>query len=1028
MAFFLLLFLVGITAIQAQTTVPEWRSHTPLPAALTGHRAALLPNGDVLVAGGITADGQASATSLVYSARTGAFAPTLNAMSVARAYHALVAVATPQGDRVFAIGGYTGAAAAYRSTASVEVLEFDAAQQNWRWRTVGTLRDTRGDCAAAWDGGRFIVVAGGRQQNAGALHAGTPMATAERIDVQTLQITSIGAMATARSEHALVLMLDQQNNQQLLVAGGEISTPTTSTELLPQAATAWDPRANPPIAYRSAAASVGDISGIARVFGGFDANGSPLSTCEWYDSKSGWRAAPRMQDARARTGVSLVASHTDTAAAYLVAGGRGSNTPLNSAEVFFLPNNTSPNGEWTPFPPLNQRGAERALTITGSNLALVMGGDDAAPLQHTEIFQPLRANDVAFGQEEVGRTSDSLPIVLKNEWLLPVRVDQFRFAGSAEFLLASDITTLTIPAGAQRVVYARFRPNAAGERTGKLLFAVGALTDTVQLRGTGVASELAVAYETVDFDSVFVRTAKRLCFAALYNKGKDTTVIDSVVIAPASVYRLVSPTGRVAVPPGDSLMVCIEFQPDQRGSAIAAATVHVAARAFPLALTGTGIRRFATATASTDCDTVTIAPGNSLTRFVTVSNPSDKPVTITQVNFTASANDLFALADAAILPLVLAPGDVQQVEILFTPQREATERVAITFANDGDTASATSLCFVLRSRFVAASRSTVDFGSVCVGDTASVSLLLENPGQFEAVLVNTVAMASTASIAVRSATDTTLPPHGYMVVQLSFAPQTAGVVNDTLVALGSFGRFAVPVRGNARPSLTFAPQQTATSPAETTVLPVHVQGMASTPVSVAQLTVAYNRTLLYPHRIVPLASGPPIDVTASRIAIVSPGIAQIHVVWQTPLMLNGAAFGIECEVLRGNSERTTVSISGNDNAEFCVLEASDVVLVTGPCGGEAGLLRTEATAFVQVTPNPTSDNVQLLLYTEREAECRVVLTDSFGQPVQEYKQMLPAKQSTRTSCDVRSLPTGVYFVRTFLNSTIVDVQPVMIIR
>lgn len=1029
MAFFLFLFLVGTALAHAQTTVPEWRTHTPLSTALTGHRTVLLHNGDILVAGGVTANGVASAMSVVYSARTGAFIPTLNSMSQTRAYHALVEVPTTQGSRVFAIGGYTGTLGNYGSTASVEVLEFDAAQQNWRWRTVGSMSETRGDCAAAWDGNRFIVVAGGRQQNTGLLHTGTPTAATERIDVQTLQISQLSPMVTARAEHALVRILDQQDKKQLIVAGGEISAPTTSTELLPLATTAWDPLANPPIVYRSAAAAVGDIAGIARVFGGLDNSGIPLSTCEWYDVKSGWRTAPRMQAPRARTGVVLVASHTDTTAAYLVVGGQGIGTTLNSTEVFLLPNNTSPNGEWTPFPTLTQRGTERAVAIAGSNLPLVIGGTDGTALQHTEIFQPLRANDVSFGQEEVGRTSDSLPVVIKNEWLLPVRVEHLRFAGSAEFLLASDTTARTIPAGAQRVVYVRFRPNAAGTRTGQLLFNVGALTDTVQLRGTGVESDITVAYETVEFDSVFVRTTKRLCFAAVRNNGKDTTVIDSVVIAPADVYKLVSPTGRVAVPPGDSLMVCIEFQPSERGSVIAAATVHIAARTFHLALTGTGIRRFAIATAPTDCDTVNIAPGDSLTRFVVLNNSSDKTVTITRVDFTASANGLFSLVDASILPIVLAPDSTQQVEILFTPQRETTERVAMSFVNDGDTATGANLCFVLRSRFLAASLSAVEFGSVCVGDTVTTSLLLENPGQFEDVRVNTVAMASTAGIiTARSATDTTLAPHGYMVVSLSFAPQVTGNIIDTLIASGSFGVLTIPIHGKALSSLRFTPQAATAVPAQTIVLPVYVLGMASASVRTAQLTTTYNRTLLYPLRIVSLAGAPAVDEATSRITVIRPGNVLVDVQWQTLLIADGPAFGIECEVLRGNSVSTTVAIGGSSNAEFCVLSSSGTISVEGPCGGEAGLLRTETASFAQVLPNPASDNVQLLFYGEYEGQLRVQMVDSFGQTVWQHEQGIQARQSTRIECSVHTLPAGVYFVRTFLGSTIVDVQPVTIIR
>src|SRR5688572_13276276 len=119
----LTLFAIILTVSSAQTTVPEWRRHTPLPVALTGHAVALLPNGDILVAGGLAPDGASTRSSLIYSAATGRFTPTINQLNIARAYHALIAVATSAGLRVFAIGGYGGTTGSYRAEASVEVLE-----------------------------------------------------------------------------------------------------------------------------------------------------------------------------------------------------------------------------------------------------------------------------------------------------------------------------------------------------------------------------------------------------------------------------------------------------------------------------------------------------------------------------------------------------------------------------------------------------------------------------------------------------------------------------------------------------------------------------------------------------------------------------------------------------------------------------------------------------------------------------------------------------------------------------------------
>lgn len=1029
----LLLSIVAILCstpcLTAQTTVPEWRPHTALPTALTGHRAVLLHNGDILVAGGLDGSSQTSNGSFVYSATSGAFTPTLNTLAESRAYHALVVVPTASASRVFAIGGYTGTAGNYRSSASVEVLDFDAAANNWRWRTIGRLSVARGGCAAAWDGANFVVVSGGRVQTGGVLHSGARSDATDRIHIQTLQVEAIAGLRTARAEHGLMRALDALNRLQLVVAGGEETRPTTSTELLPAGVNTWDPLANPPVVYRSSAAAVGDIAGIARVFGGLSDTGLPLNTCEWYDVKSGWRAAPRMQTARARASVSLVAGPADTARVYMIVGGQGTSGVLRETETFELPGSSIPAGQWIPFPPLNRRGAERCLTVAGSNLPLVTGGDDGAAMAHTEIFQPLRANDIVFGSEEVGRHSDSLAVVIRNEWLLPVHVHTFRFGRGAEFTLSGDISARAIPPGGERTVYVRFRPQAAGERTDILLFNVGPLVDTVQLRGTGVESEIAVVTGSVKFDSVFVRTTERKCFTAVRNRGTDTTVIDSVVVAPSDVFRVVSPVGRVAVAPGDSLVVCVDFTPVERGSSIASVTVHIAARTFPVGLAGTGIRRYAVASSMAECDTLSIAPGDSTMRVVTLFNPSDRTVEITGTSIAASANGLFDLADPTVLPLAIAPGQTVALDIVFRPQREATERAVIDFLSNGDTATRSTLCFVLRSRFLSPSVGALDLGTLCVGDTATASFLLENPGQFESVVVDGVVTAVGANFSAVSVSDTVLLPREYMVVQVRVVPTVSGELTDTVLATGSFGALSVPVRVRAVPALSFAPEPVSVAPAPGSriVLPIAVFGDAAPQMQRASLLIAYNKTLLHPRRLVSMQSVPALDEAQSTFALVRPGTAHVSLVWQAPVA-TGLAFGLECDVLRGDNDHSNLAISGSSDNSFCVVPTKRTIPIDNPCGGQSGFIRTDAASFVRALPNPAIETVQILVHPARSGRLSVEVVNALGESVVVRDLGEYSEGSVHADVDVSRLPAGVYFIRAIVDAEIIDVQPVMLMR
>lgn len=1022
----LLLFVCALPAF-GQTTVPQWRAHTPLPEALVGHRAILLPTGEVLVTGGIGNGGAATTSSLLYSPSDNSIRPTLNPLAGTRAYHALVAVPGASGSaRIFAIGGYEGSAGAYRSVATVEMLEFVPASSNWRWRTIGRLGEGRGDCAAAWDGGSFIIVAGGRAQTSGALRSGSRLSSAERIDLARLVSDPIGPMSGARSEHVLARYIDQANIRRVLAAGGESTTATTATELL--AATTWDQRANPPILYHADGITVSDPAGVARVFGGFDAAAGAINQTEWYDPKSGWRFGPRMTTPRASAEATLVAGVADSASIYLVVAGQGRSGALRETEIFSLPDGSDPNGTWSPFLPLIEAGVERTASITGSNLALVTGGSRAgAPTAGAEIFQPLRANDTAFGSVEVGRTSDSLPITITNEWLLPVSIRNVRLGGSAEFTFSGDTTNMRLSPDRQRRLFVRFRPNGVGERRGMLLFDVGSITDTVILRGVGLQSSLEVTTANVAFDSVLLGDRKQLCFDALKNNGSAPAEIDSISLG-AGPYRLVSPLGRTTILPGETLRVCVEFLPSERGEQIESMNIHLAARAFPIGISGVGTRRFLLGSTSGFCDTVAFAPGVTSTGFITLENRGDVPATISTVNFTASVAGIFAVENPADLPLTLAPGASRFLAVRYAPQREGVEQGTADLVNNGDTAVKVSLCFVARSRFIAPSLSSLDFGAICAGDTAVRSFLLENPGGLESVRLDSVVRGTgSGDIVVVPVASTVLAPRQTVGVTVRVAPQTAGPFTGEVVVHGAFGSVTVPVSGLATPSVKFTPRALSAAPADRIILPVDLDASAGATVSDARLLFQYDRSLLYPRRLVRLDGGS-LDESRSTVTITRPGEANLAAVWSAPVTSSGPAFGIECEVLRGDDDESAVRISGGADGALCFRTGISAVEVEGPCGGESGFVRTSGVALARIAPNPASDRLSVVVISAMPGTVRLELADGDGRIVLVREPGEITTGSLDAEIDLRELSSGIYHLRVAIGSVPVDMQSVVIRR
>ena len=173
------------------------------------HTASLLPDGRVLIAGGIgmrrgTVVPVASAE--VFDPVTRAFGQTGN-MATARADHAAV---TLEDGRVLVVGGDNGSAA----LATAEI--FDPARGRWS-RATPLARPRRGLAATLLEDGT-VLVTGGESLVEGTR---TSLSAAERYDPQGDDWASAGSMSCPRSEHGAALLSDGS----VIVAGGDAAFP-----------------------------------------------------------------------------------------------------------------------------------------------------------------------------------------------------------------------------------------------------------------------------------------------------------------------------------------------------------------------------------------------------------------------------------------------------------------------------------------------------------------------------------------------------------------------------------------------------------------------------------------------------------------------------------------------------------------------------------------------------------------------------------------------------------------------------------
>jgi len=178
-----------------------------MPAARAFHTATLLPNGKVLVAGGLGSGGAALASAALYDPTANSWSAT-GSMTGARSSH--TATLLPN-NKVLVAGGQNAGA----SLATAELFDPTAGT----WSATGSMTDARSSHTGTLLSNGTVLVAGG---NPG------PLNTAELYDPTAGTWSTTASMADARASHTGTLL----SNGEVVVAGGEgASSVLASAEL-----------------------------------------------------------------------------------------------------------------------------------------------------------------------------------------------------------------------------------------------------------------------------------------------------------------------------------------------------------------------------------------------------------------------------------------------------------------------------------------------------------------------------------------------------------------------------------------------------------------------------------------------------------------------------------------------------------------------------------------------------------------------------------------------------------------------------
>jgi Galactose oxidase, central domain/Kelch motif len=358
----------------AAASVNTFAASTPsMNSARDLATATLLPNGNVLIAGGYNGTSVVSSTDL-YDPATDTFAATTPVMNVAR--DSATATLLPNGEVLIA-GGSSG-------TSLLSSTEMYNPVTNSFAASTKPMNTARLDATATLLPNGIVLIAGGVG------HLG-PLNSAEVYNSVTNAFQGLAVMNTARSEATATLL----PNGKVLIVGGFAGNTTylASTELYDPATNTFAAAASTPVmntARRSATATLLP-NGKVLIAGGYSSGlHVDLTSTDLYDPASNTFApaasTPVMNTARDSATATLLPNGK-----VLIAGGEAVGETFASTELYNPVTNTFAAAASTPV--MNTpRTAFAATLLPNGNVMLVGGANDTITgpifLNSVDLYTP----------------------------------------------------------------------------------------------------------------------------------------------------------------------------------------------------------------------------------------------------------------------------------------------------------------------------------------------------------------------------------------------------------------------------------------------------------------------------------------------------------------------------------------------------------------------------------------------------------------------------------------------------------------
>lgn len=419
---------------------------------------------------------------------------------------------------------------------------------------------------------------------------------------------------------------------------------------------------------------------------------------------------------------------------------------------------------------------------SGTLTVTTAAGTYSATLSGTGLLAVLAASPstVAFGNQVVNSASATQTVTLSNTGNTSATVSAATI--SSPFSVASTSCSTTLAAGANCTYAVQYTPTSMGANSGTLTLPTGVGSKTVSLSGTGLQTSGSVSTSSLALGSQNVGSTSTAQTFTLNNTGNTALGVTS--IAATAQFAATSNCGS-SVAAGANCTVNVTFTPAAMGAQTGTVSVATAAGTYSVSLSGTGLLAVASVSPTTLSFGNQTVGTTSTAQTVTLSNTGNTPMTVS----TPTGN--LTGPWSTNCPTSLAGGSSCTMTVTFLPQSQGpiTQSFSMntSVGNTTVTVTGTGVQTVLGS-----SPSTLSFGNVQVGQTATQSYTLTNSGNLAA---SGLTFALPAGFNQSSTCGTSLAAGASCTVNVSFSPAAVQSYSGSVNASSGSTSSAVLVSG-----------------------------------------------------------------------------------------------------------------------------------------------------------------------------------------------------------------------------------------